>query len=137
MASKPETRFQKKIHKHLNASIHKEKMANQYRGGTPDVWYSGNYGDLWVEYKWISKPALKARIYVHKLLSGLQAKWLRERYSEGRNVAVILGTPVGAWVYEGGDWEGHHAPTRNTIERAGLTPVHIAEYIQTIVYQGE
>lgn len=136
MASKPETRFQKKIHKHLNASIHKEKMANPYRGGTPDVWYSGNYGDLWVEYKWINKPPIKSRIYVGKLLSKLQAKWLRERYSEGRNVAVILGTPVGAWIWESSLFHWEYWITRDAIEEAGLTPVHIAEYIHTIVWGG-
>ena len=137
MATLPETRFYRKIHKHLDKAIHKEKMANPYRGGTPDVWYSGLKTDLWIEYKWLSKPALKAPIYVHKLLSALQTRWLDQRLSEGRNVAVILGTPVGAWIYEDGTWGySRQLPTSITqdkIIRKGLTHVGIAEFINQYV----
>lgn len=105
MSTKPETRFYTAVHKLLPKELHREKMANPYRGGTADVWYSGNADDLWVEYKWLAKVPVKADIRVYELLSPLQLQWLRERRQEGRNVVVILGSPDGAWIYEYGKWE--------------------------------
>ena len=69
-------------------------MHNAFRGGTPDVWYSGPGGDLWVEYKWIAKIP-KSGIIVPNL-SALQLDWLTKRRLEGRNVLVVVGTPKGA-----------------------------------------
>lgn len=68
-------------------------MHNMYRGGTPDVWYSGPRGDLWVEYKWI--PRVPKRGTVVPELSALQLDWLTKRKAEGRNVMVIVGAPGG------------------------------------------
>jgi hypothetical protein len=58
VSSKPETTFIQSIHRHLPKEVYREKMANPYRGGTPDVWYSGYKSDLWVEYKFIPKLAI-------------------------------------------------------------------------------
>ena len=69
-------------------------MHNAYRGGTPDVWYSGSRGDLWVEYKWIARIPKRGTI-VPKL-SPLQLDWLTKRKAQGRNVLVIVGSPKGA-----------------------------------------
>lgn len=68
-------------------------MHNPYRGGTPDVWYSGPGGDLWIEYKWQTWP--KSNLIVPEL-SPLQNDWLTRRRNEGRRVGVIVGTPKGA-----------------------------------------
>lgn len=90
----PENRFIKRVHDRLPKAIYHEKMHNVYRGGTPDVWYSGKRGDLWVEYKWaknLKKPPA---------LSELQKKWLRSRHAEGRPVAVVLAHPHGAAIYQ-------------------------------------
>ena len=35
----------------------------------------------------------------------LQLQWLRGRYEEGRNVCVIVGTPVGGVIMRGLEWE--------------------------------
>jgi hypothetical protein len=75
-------------------------MHNAYRGGTPDVWYSGPGGDLWVEYKWAKKCPTLAEI--PELLSALQRDWLIKRANEGRAVAVIVGWPGGSTVW----WPG-------------------------------
>lgn len=64
-------------------------MHNPYRGGTPDVWYSGKGGDLWIEYKWGKGK-----------LSPLQFEWLTKRHEEGRNVAVCKGSAKGAVVLD-------------------------------------
>ena len=67
------------------------KNNNDYTSGVPDVWFSGTKGDLWVEFKFVSKLPQKVPLRPYELLSALQEKWLRERYEEGRNVAMIIG----------------------------------------------
>lgn len=129
MSSKPETNFYTAIHKLLPKNLHREKMHNPYRGGTADVWYSGNADDLWVEYKYIAKPPKLAPIHVSKDLSPLQLQWLRQRHKEGRNVIVILGTPLGAWIYTGLDWETLHV-TSEQIRDAGYSKQEVADYIR-------
>ena len=88
----PENRFIQRVHKHLSRSVYREKMHNPYRGGTPDMWYSGPGGDVWVEYKWQKVPRSGV---IAPDLSPLQLKWIIGRLSEGRNVAVMVGTPKG------------------------------------------
>lgn len=129
MSAKPETRFYTAIHKLLPKQLHKEKMNNPYRGGTADVWYSGNADDLWVEYKYLSKVPKLAPIAVSKELSALQIQWLRGRYEEGRNVVVILGTPLGAWVYEFCRWESDLV-TPDQLQQHGLSREQVADYIR-------
>jgi hypothetical protein len=107
MASKPETVFYTAINKLLPRELHKEKMNNPYRGGTADFWYSGRLGDIWVEYKWLPKVPKSA---FEADLSELQLKWLRERHDEGRNVAVIIGSPDGVMILKNKTWIGLLAP---------------------------
>jgi hypothetical protein len=126
--SQPETRYYTAVHKLLPRIIHREKMHNIYRGGTADVWYSGNLDDLWVEYKWLTKLPKKAPVRLDKLLSPLQLNWLRGRYVEGRNIVVILGSPEGAWVFENLDWEKAIDPT--TIREREYTKQNVADYIK-------
>lgn len=98
MAAKPENNFIHRIHRILPRSIYREKMYNPLRRGTPDVWYSGCKGDLWVEYKYV--PKIPLTLKADELLSDLQKKWILDRIDEGRNVWVIIGTPVGAMIYQ-------------------------------------
>jgi len=126
--SNPETRFYSAVHKLLPISIHREKMHNIYRGGTADVWYSGNLDDLWVEYKWIAKLPKKALVRLGKLLSPLQQQWLEGRHEEGRNIVVILGSPEGAWVFEGAAWKEPVSP--DAIRTVGVTKRNVADYIK-------
>lgn len=127
MAAQPETRFYTSVHRQLPKELHFEKMHNEYRGGTPDVWYSGKYSDLWIEYKWLSTVPVKADIYVTKMLSALQLRWLNSRYAEGRNVAVVLGTPEGCWIYEDRNWNDPLNP--KALRGAGLTKHSVADFI--------
>lgn len=64
------------------------KNNNQYRGGIFDCWYSGTCADIWVEYK-----------YGKNELSPLQKEWGKDRYIEGRQVYVIIGSPEGGVLY--------------------------------------
>ena len=100
MASKPETTYIKGVHKHLQSYY--EKTNNPFRSGTADVWYSGKRGDLWVEYKFIERIPKNAEILPEVTLR--QAQWLGNRLHEGRNVAVVLGSPEGGVLYLGETW---------------------------------
>lgn len=102
MSVKPENTFIASIHKYMHQTYH-EKMFNPYRSGTPDVWYSGSKSDLWIEYKFISKLPVKVDIVLD--LSELQKQWLKLRYYEGRNVAVICGCKKGGVVFTDLSWE--------------------------------
>lgn len=134
MARKPESTFYQSIHRLMPRKLHKEKMNNPFSSGTADVWYSGNKGDMWVEYKYISVPPKNAEMFVHKELSGPQKLWLGDRYREGRTVIVVLGTPLGAWIYKDLEWETVGV-TANTIAASGYSKQGIADYIaeRTIV----
>ena len=102
--TKPENTFIKSVHKHIHC--YAEKMCNPFTSGTPDVWYSGDKGDLWVEYKFIPKiPSLK-RTKVVPTLSPRQLLWLRQQHANGRNVAVIVGCKEGAVIFKDLEWEG-------------------------------
>lgn len=96
MAVKPETTFTASVNRKLPKLLHKEKMNNPYSSGTADMWYSGCKGDLWVEYKYL--PKLAVRVTNKVGLSELQLIWLNARHAEGRNVAVIVGHPDGGVV---------------------------------------
>lgn len=98
---KPETRFIGNIHK-LIPQVYAEKMNNPWRAGTPDVYYSGDVGDLWVEYKFIERIPRSKEILPE--LTPRQSRWLNNRYDEGRNVAVVLGTPLGGVIYRNKEW---------------------------------
>ena len=101
MAAKPETTFIASIHKQLAGPYH-VKMNNPFTGGVADVWYSGDLGDLWVEYKYL--PITPARADVKPDLSMIQRKWLTERHREGRNVAVIVGVKEGGVLLRDEEW---------------------------------
>jgi hypothetical protein len=98
---KPENQFIQSIHRKLR-NTYFEKNNNPYRSGTADVWYSGNRGDLWVEYKYIERIPRSSAILPD--LTPRQRRWLNNRHDEGRNIAVILGTPDGGVIYRNKDW---------------------------------
>lgn len=91
MAAKPETSFSNALRDALPEGIYSMKNNNEYVSGIPDLWFSGRKGDLWVEMKFIQKLPKTVPIRPYDLLSKMQEKWLRDRYEEGRNVAVIIG----------------------------------------------
>lgn len=124
MTAKPETLYIGRVHKAL-VNVYHEKNHNAYRGGTPDVWYSGDLGDLWVEYKYIAK--LPVRSVILPDLSGLQTRWLGNRYDEGRRVAVIVGSPRGGRIYQAREWLEPLTPEEFC--RDLLSPKEIAAWI--------
>ena len=110
MASKPETTFYTSVHTHLppESVLHREKMANPYRGGTFDHWYDGPKADLWIEWKFIEVPKRPGTIIdlvtprgkkMESPLSALQQDWGRRRYFNGRDVWVVVGCKDGGVIF--------------------------------------
>lgn len=102
MATKPESAFIASIHRLLPRSVYAEKMNNPWRSGTADVWYSDKGGDLWIEYKYLPRIPRSSEILPD--LTPRQTRWLDSRHDEGRNVAVVLGTPLGGVIYRRKEW---------------------------------
>ena len=110
MSAKPETTFINALHRKLPTSVYHMKNNNPYTGGIPDCWYSGQLGDVWVEYKYLPTMPVRADVHPAKLLSALQMQWLNGRYAEGRNVAVIIGAPKGGVLLVDRAWEMSLSP---------------------------
>jgi hypothetical protein len=86
------------------------KISDRFTAGIPDAYYSGNNGDLWVEYKWLGKPT---KALPKPALSELQKDWLLNQHRNGRNVAVIVGTPERSVIYPKDTW--HKDPDSSII----------------------
>lgn len=126
MASKPENGFIGSIHRHLKEPFtYHEKMNNPFRSGTPDVWYSGHRGDLWVEYKFI--PYVPQRSLIKPDLSDQQKRWIANRRLDGRNVAVIVGCKEGGVIFLNGEWNHPIAP--KDFKAKLLSRIQIAQWI--------
>ncbi len=110
MSAKPETTFINALHRKLPKSVYHMKNNNPYTGGIPDCWYSGQLGDVWVEFKYLPSMPVRADVHPAKLLSALQMEWLNGRYAEGRNVAVIIGAPKGGVLLVDRAWEMSLSP---------------------------
>lgn len=91
--STPENSFIQGVHKYV--TCYYEKNNNPYRGGTPDVFYSGPSRPLWIEYKFIVLPKRPDTLIIPDL-SPLQLLWLEGRHAEGRAVWVVVGCKQGA-----------------------------------------
>lgn len=119
MAVKPENQFISGVHKYLPSvkMLHREKMCNPYRGGTADWWYSGSIKDLWIEYKFLPSVPQRGSITPERSgLTALQLDWLRGRHAEGRNVAVIVGCPLGGVILRDLEWE-YAIPASDFVKR--------------------
>ena len=99
------------------------KIHDNYAGGVPDAYYSGNKADLWVEYKWVQ--AFPKRAPVNPKLSELQRDWLRRHHAHGRNVAVIIASPEGGVIYPGISWDTPQPIDQHTLYK----PKGVAEWL--------
>lgn len=94
MARGPENTFIAWVHRTLPTEVYRMKNHNTYNSGIADCWYSGNGGDLWVEYKYVKVPQ-RPTTRVDIGLTELQKNWLSKRFHEGRNVCVAVGCADG------------------------------------------
>lgn len=126
-----ESNYTQSIHKLLPSYIYKWKINASFAKGVPDAYYSSTKSDIWIEYKYLKSIPARCRIIPN--LSRLQYKWLTSRLKEGRNVAVIVGTPDGSYVLKKPlEWsEGIDASKRKALSKR-----EIASWIEQQVYQG-
>jgi hypothetical protein len=91
------------------------KNNNSYTSGIPDVWYSADLCDIWVEYKFLPSVPQRGIVDGKRIgLTVLQASWLAGRYKEGRNVAVIVGVPSGGVIMRNLEWVEGISPAEFT-----------------------
>jgi hypothetical protein len=131
--AQPETKFRLSVERHLPKTLHREKMANPYRGGTADSWYSGTLADLWVEWKFILLPKRESTTVLPPL-SPKQNDWLSKRRAEGRRVAVVLGCEEGGVMFVHGSW--NHPHTTGELRSLMLTRREIAAWIERVTCAG-
>ena len=114
-----EAKFTQKVNKSLTNKVYTWKISDRFTSGIPDSYYSGNSGDLWVEYKFLKR--VPKSLFLLKNLSELQKKWLLSRHKEGRPVAVIVGYEDGAaTILPGNAFEEQIDPSKR-VELAEVT----------------
>lgn len=140
MSAKPENKFQAGVHSYFDPLlVYHEKMANPYRGGTADVWYSGKgrgSKDLWIEWKFLAVPARDTTVIdlvggKNPAISQLQQHWLKERYLEGRNVWVGVGSTKGGIILMDREWE--RPLTAGDFRRELMSRKELAAFIVSFV----
>lgn len=100
--SHPENRFIQSIHRKLRPvkkarDFYFAKLQVAGNNGWPDCYYSGDKGDHWAEYKWVSDRDFPKRdtTMIKVDLSPNQLSWLNGRHKEGRSVCTIVGSNHG------------------------------------------
>jgi hypothetical protein len=103
-----ETDYWHRLRKKLKGQVYTWKINASYVKGVPDCWMSGLNQDLWVENKRMSaaQPPVSLDLTDHKKYLTLhQQRWLKERYEEGRNVAVVVFGKPGHLYLEDLEWQ--------------------------------
>ena len=100
-----ESGYTQSIGKKVKDQIYWLKIMMSFNNGVPDVWCSGDKDDLWIEVKYLKAIPKKPTTIIIPKLSALQDKWLTDRYNEGRNVCVVLGSPIGAFIFTDLTWK--------------------------------
>lgn len=101
---KPENQLIASVHKWLDPAIYREKTANPYRRGMPDVYYEAQGTVLWAEYKWFPRETSRA-VDLRNHLTPNQQAWLERAHGHGIPVAVIVGCPRKAALLGGLSWQ--------------------------------
>jgi hypothetical protein len=114
--AKPESNFIARIHRRLTTDIYKQAMGLTSTNGTPDYYYEGVNGCLWIEYKWYPEKPLTIDLTDKKKkphLSALQRLWLNRAIVNGVDAIVVAGYPgTGCFILEFGAWNHKITDTR-------------------------
>lgn len=124
-----ENTFWQSLRKKLVPRVYALKLNLRFIKGVPDAWLSGSQEDLWIELKYLQK--LPPIVDCTKLLTVLQQDWLESRHREGRNTAVLVGSPEGHKLYVGLEWKG--PLTRGTFIQSSKSTSEIAEELIEIL----
>jgi hypothetical protein len=139
--AKPERNFINRIHRKIKPTLFKQAMGLTSTNGTPDYYYEGRDGALWVEYKFFPvEPQGQFDLCdtnqkIH--LSKLQQVWLARASKNKVRVAVVAGYPKGCVVLLGKQYLPiHTASKRFLIENHKWTEHEWAEYLDDLDLQG-
>ncbi|RDE25179.1 hypothetical protein DV711_06375 [Motiliproteus coralliicola] len=110
--------FIRSIHRKLPTSVYAWKINDNYAGGVADAYYSGKAGDCWIEYKYLTKLPIRDSSKVTFGTSTQQKLWLKARFDEGRDVALVVGSQNGCVVLTGEDMALDHISRADFISRA-------------------
>lgn len=127
--------FVRAVHRQVPDSIYKWKINDNYQGGVADAYYSGNKGDMWVEYKFLKALPVRETTPIKIGLTAQQRVWLNARHDEGRTVAVVVGSPDGHVILEGKSWcKSMVRPDfiRSAVDTKGVA-AYIMEHTTTIL----
>lgn len=113
MVQGPESQFRTSVHKHIRRRfVYVEGMAKTFSQGTPDTYYEGPKGALWVEWKFLRNIPVR-KVDISKLLSPGQLKWLQRSHDHGVRTAVIVGHKDGGiYLSNPSIWDGSCTFTR-------------------------
>jgi len=126
-----ESQYTQSLMKKLPNSVYKWKINCNFARGVPDLYVSGAKKDLWVELKYLQKLPKKAKVIPN--LSRLQEKWLIRAKKQGRNVAVIVGSPEGGFLLlDPVEWQEGIIPSKYN----ALTTQELADWIESVTCQG-
>jgi len=134
MANKPEATYRNSVQKYLDRNnIYFASMGGAYVAGVPDVYYEGNAGCLWVEWKNFQRLQKTSNLTSNSSpskLSVLQQLWLRRATKNSVNTAVICGSPNGGVILPTPTWEEVIPQDAFTLSRQ-----EIAAWITKQVYE--
>jgi hypothetical protein len=120
--------FIRSVHRKLPAEIYRWKINDNFEGGVADAYYSGNKGDLWIEYKYLRELPKRSTTAIRTTLSAQQQLWLADRHREGRRVALVIGSPAGCLVLTTPDaW--NQDLTRDDFIRSAIEKTRLVSYI--------
>ena len=120
--------FIRSIHRRLPSDLEVWKINDNYKGGVADAYYSGDEGDLWVEYKFVKLPKRDSS-KVDFGLSALQIDWLTKQANRGRQVAVIIGSDEGSWIIQDPQIFALNSCDRATFIRSALDKTEVVSFI--------
>ena len=128
--AKPEANYIKRVHNQLNNSVYTQGMGLTATNGTPDNYYEGHNGILWVEYKYVQTPprTLNLSTSTHPKLSKLQLRWLHRAAKNNVKTAVIMGTDSGGYIFTVEDLKKDIV-----LKDVGMSPRQVAEWIEVMV----
>ena len=126
-----ESQYTQSIHKQIHNDVYVWKINCNFAKGVPDAYYSGAIEDLWIELKYLQKLPKKAKVVPN--LSSLQKKWLLRARKQGRNVAVIVGSPEGGFLLlDPVEWQEGFIPS----DYKCFTKQELARWIEEVTCQG-
>jgi hypothetical protein len=133
-----ESDYWQALRKKLKNSVYAWKINASYAKGVPDWYGSGHNQDLWVENKRVASAQLPVSLdltNVKKYLTYHQQEWLTNRYSEGRNVAVIVFSQHGHLLLKDLEWQ--KPISRLSYLDKAMTMKKLAEHIVDILGKKE